>query len=89
MLADTLVRVVTGQGYVSLYAHGLHEDQDCQGFVLREGLPLGFGIQINIPHYIYAAPISNILPPVPWLKSLLAGNYVHTNLKYTIIDTQA
>lgn len=74
MLADTLVRVVTGQGYVSPYAHGLGEDQDCQSSVSREGSPLGFGIQINIPHYSYAAPISKMPPLVPWLKAIAAWN---------------
>lgn len=28
MSADTLVRVATGQGYVSMYAYGLHENHD-------------------------------------------------------------
>lgn len=65
MLADTLVRVVTGQGYVSLYAHGLHEDQDCQSSVSCEGSPLGFEVQMNIPNYSCTALISKLLAQSP------------------------
>lgn len=82
MSADTLVRVLTGQGYVSLLARGLQEDQDCQSPVSCEGSPLGFGNQMNIPHYSRIAPTSYLLRSEMCTQSCL--NYTIMTSHYNI-----
>lgn len=78
MEVDKLVRVVTRQGYVSLYSH---VDQSCQSSASCEGSPLGSAIQINIPNF--SLHLSADLSLNPWMKPAVSQN----KRQHTTLDT--
>lgn len=61
MLADRLVRVVTGQGYMSLYARGPRKDPDCASCVSCESRSSGFRMQMKRPHNSRSSPLANLV----------------------------